>query len=230
MKFSFVIPAYNEGKFLGGCIKSIKAQNYKDYEIIVSYSPSKDNTLQIAKKHGAKVVTLPKCFPGMAKNAGARAATGEYLIFMDADTTVPGNFLSSTIKHLGRDRVAVAYPSRWSDGDRILDMFSDVVKNPLSKQRKLLFFCYVVKKSAFDKIGGFNKKMKANEDWDISKRLKKTGRITYNEDATVGVSARRFRELGKLKSLVVYSSWFIMGYVLGREAKYFHLSDFDRRR
>ncbi len=227
MKFSFIIPAYNEENFLGVCIKSIKAQTYKDYEIIVSYSPSKDKTLQIAKKHGVKIVTIPKSFPGRAKNAGARAATGDYLVFVDADTIVPKDFLRSTIKHIRRGFIAVAYPLKWIDGGRMLNIFNDVIKNPLSKYRKLLFFCCVIKKSVFKKTGGFDEGMNANEDWDISRRLRKVGKIAFDEDATIKVSARRFRELGKFGALAVYSSWFIMGYLLGKGVKYFHLSDID---
>ncbi len=225
MKFSFVIPAYNEEKLLDGCIKSVKSQSYRNYEIIVSYSPSKDKTLQVAKKNGVKIVTIPKSFPGKAKNAGARAATGDYLVFVDADAVVPKNFLRSTVKHIERGSIAVAYPSKWIDGDKVLSVFNDVVLNPLAKRGKLIFFCGVIKTSVFKKIGGFDESMDVNEDWDISKRLRKAGKVAFAEDVIIKVSARRFHELGKLETLSVYSSWFIMGYLLGRKVKYFHLSD-----
>src|SRR3989338_5633968 len=100
MRFSFIIPAYNEEKYLGGCIKSVQSQAFKDYEIIVSYSSSKDKTLQMARAGGARIVHVPKSFPGRARNAAAKRARGDYLIFLDADVQIPENFLSRTNKTL----------------------------------------------------------------------------------------------------------------------------------
>ncbi|MBI1971979.1 MAG: glycosyltransferase [Candidatus Aenigmarchaeota archaeon] len=229
MKFSFVIPAYNEEGYLDGCIESIKAQNAGRYEIIVCYSPSSDRTLEIAKRHGVKIVTIPKSCPGKARNAGARAATGEYLVFLDADVQIPGNFLRSTIKHVRRGCVAVGYRSEWRDGDGLLDIFNEVVTNPFSKYAKVLFVCCTIKKSAFEKTGGYDENITANEEWGLSKRLKSLGRIVFDENAPIKSSARRFHKLGKLRTFAVYSSWFLMGHVLGRDVRYFHLSDMDRR-
>src|SRR3989344_6976071 len=93
MKFSFIIPTLNEGEYLEECLKSIKSQNFNDYEIIIVDSYSKDNTVKIAKKYGAKVLYESKKGPAVARNTGAKKAKGEILIFPDADVRFEKDFL-----------------------------------------------------------------------------------------------------------------------------------------
>ncbi|MEM0201420.1 MAG: glycosyltransferase family 2 protein [Candidatus Micrarchaeaceae archaeon] len=81
---SIVIPTLNAEKGIKDCINNIKKQNYKDIEIIVVDSFSKDNTTKIAKKCGVKVIqTKWKLFG--ARYLGVMAATGKIVIFIDVD-------------------------------------------------------------------------------------------------------------------------------------------------
>src|SRR5947209_4560491 len=96
--FSFVIPARNEEALLGQTLDSIvqAAPALKsDYEIIVVNDGSTDATASIAQSRGAKVVTVELRKISAVRNAGARDARGEFLIFVDADTTVNAEVLSS---------------------------------------------------------------------------------------------------------------------------------------
>src|SRR3989344_830900 len=93
MKFSFIIPTRNEGDYLEGCLKSIKKQTIKDYEIIIVDSYSKDNTVATARKYGAKVLFEKRRGPAVARNTGAKKTKGEILIFPDADVRFEKNFL-----------------------------------------------------------------------------------------------------------------------------------------
>ncbi|MBI4167621.1 MAG: glycosyltransferase [Candidatus Aenigmarchaeota archaeon] len=230
MKFSFIIPAYNEEKFLGRCIKSIKAQNRRDCEIIVSYSPSRDKTLKIAKKHRVKIVTIPKSFPGKARNAGASVAKGAYLVFVDADTVLPENFLGSTVEYLDNGYTAIAYRSHWIEREKWLDIIGEAVINPVSKITKLFAFCFTIKNSVFRASGGFDEGKEVSEDWDLSQKVKKFGKTAFATNTIVKVSARRYLKFGKIRAMAMYFSWFLLGYVLRQKVKYFHLSDVGSRR
>lgn len=87
---SIVIPAKNEEIYLPKLLKSIKKQNFCDYEIIVADADSIDRTKEIAQKYRAKVVKGG--MPGRGRNAGAKVAKGEVLLFLDADVLLPQIF------------------------------------------------------------------------------------------------------------------------------------------
>ncbi len=84
-KISVVIPTWNEEKNIGRCISYILRQSIKPYEIIVVDKFSKDKTVSIAKKFGAKVVYSNLPLLG-ARLLGAKKAKGEWIFFTDADT------------------------------------------------------------------------------------------------------------------------------------------------
>jgi glycosyltransferase involved in cell wall biosynthesis len=94
MRFSVVIPAYNEEKYLPRLLQSIEVAraNYsggsKLIEVIVADNDSTDRTAEIAVAHGARVVRVSKRCIAAARNGGGRAATGEILCFIDADSAV----------------------------------------------------------------------------------------------------------------------------------------------
>ena len=88
---SFIIPAYNEEHELSGTLAAIHdsaSGAAQPYEIIVVDDASTDATPEIASRAGAKVVRINRRQIAAARNAGARAAQGEYLFFIDADTRI----------------------------------------------------------------------------------------------------------------------------------------------
>src|SRR4051812_3140499 len=88
---SFVVPAYNEEKYLGPTLASIHEAARAvggPYEIVVANDNSSDGTAQVAQAGGARVVTVHKRQIAGTRNEGAKAASGEWLVFVDADTRV----------------------------------------------------------------------------------------------------------------------------------------------
>ncbi len=229
MRFSFVIPAYNEEKYLGGCLDSVKSQKFRDYEIIISYSPSKDRTLQIAKAGGARIVQVPKSFPGKARNAAAKFARGDYLVFLDADVKVPENFLEKTNKILKTGAIAVGYEFVPMEDDPEINRDMRMIFNPFNRYTKNLSCCYTVKKTAFDMVGGYDERREVSEDTDISARLARVGSITFTRNVMPKMSVRRFHEMGRIRAMGMYFMWFLLGFVLGAKVKYFHVSDIKRK-
>src|ERR1700757_501797 len=94
MRFSVVIPAYNEEKYLPRLLDSIDAAraNYSrgrdQIEVIVADNDSTDRTAEVAVAHGARVVHVAKRRIAAARNGGARVARGEILCFIDADSSI----------------------------------------------------------------------------------------------------------------------------------------------
>jgi glycosyltransferase involved in cell wall biosynthesis len=117
-RFSVVIPAYNEAEFLGSCLDSLLAQDFRDpYEIIVVDNNSTDATAEVARSRGVTVVHEPK--PGVcsARQRGTNAARGEIVVSTDADTTFGSDWLSRIDRAFRDDpaRVAVAGHCRFAD-------------------------------------------------------------------------------------------------------------------
>jgi glycosyltransferase involved in cell wall biosynthesis len=81
---SVVIPTYNSEKFLGRCLRSVKAQSYSNIEIIIVDNYSIDGTREIAEKFGAQVI-LCKVGRSRARNAGANLAYGKFILSLDSD-------------------------------------------------------------------------------------------------------------------------------------------------
>ena len=92
MKLSFIIPTLQEETVIEKILKNLRQITVFDYEIIVSDGGSKDKTVEIAKQYADKVVentTGQRQTIAIGRNEGAKAATGEYLIFLDADVFIP---------------------------------------------------------------------------------------------------------------------------------------------
>ena len=89
-KVSVILPVYNAGKYLHQCMDSIVNQTLKDIEIICVDDGSSDNSLEILRQYAekderVKVIAQANGGAGAARNNGLRAATGEYLSFLDSD-------------------------------------------------------------------------------------------------------------------------------------------------
>jgi len=109
-KVSIILPARNEEKFIGKCLDSLIKQDYENYEIIVIDDSSEDLTREIILEYAKKdskvipVSARPKPEGWMGKNwacmEGYRKATGELLLFTDADTSHSEKILSLAVSHL----------------------------------------------------------------------------------------------------------------------------------
>ena len=119
MRFSVVVPAYNESASLPAALDSLRRQDVGDdhFEIIVVDNGSDDDTPAIARSYGARVVVEPRRGVCDARQAGVEAARGEFVVSTDADTTHPRDWLRRIDAGLRSrpDAVAIGGPCRYAD-------------------------------------------------------------------------------------------------------------------
>lgn len=152
---SVVIPAYNAELTLANAIRSALAQTYQATEIIVVDDGSSDRTADIALNIGPKVRLLQQANGGCgeARNTGARAATGDWLAFLDADDAWLPNKLEKQLPYMADARVAVVNCRRNNKlGHAIGD---EIGFNRLWQRNDLIVSSSLVRRMAFEAAGGF---------------------------------------------------------------------------
>jgi glycosyltransferase involved in cell wall biosynthesis len=209
MKVSFIIPCLNEENRIEGTVKQFDVLKGKfDYEVIVSDGGSDDNTPKVARKAGAKIVVNDRRKQNIAKNrnSGAKKAKGEILIFCDADTKLfnPVFFIKTVLKKFedkkiigGVPKIKV-FPREEKKEDRVLLPIRDIyIKKSFSTKHPIASGqCQIIRKTAFDKIKGYDEKLAHGEDGELIERLGKLGQLYFFSNLTVYESARRYRKWG----------------------------------
>ena len=197
---SIIIPTYNEEVYLPRLLDSIAKQDFRDYEVIVADNRSTDGTRRVARSHGARVVDGG--VPGIGRNRGARAARGEYLLFVDADTVLPEGFLSSIMARFERDFIDICVPwIRPIDGAkpiyRTIFQFSNTFFTLMEAiQPQGLGICLLVTRRLHNRIGGFSETIRVSEDFDYIKRASLVGRFRVYPQVFVYHSVRRYQKEG----------------------------------
>ena len=179
--YSIVIPAYNEQDWLPATMKALKlamADIPLRGEIIVTDNNSTDATADVAREHGARVVSEPVNQISRARNAGARKAQGRYLVFVDADTLVTAGLLKIALENLESQHcVGGGAIVRFEKEIKRSVHFVVALWNLLSRMFGLAAGCFVYcRKSDFEKAGGFSEAVYASEEIWLSRKLRKIGR------------------------------------------------------
>ncbi len=209
MTISIVIPALNEEAELPATLASVVAQAGPK-QVIVADGGSGDATREIAERHGALVVTTA---PGRARqmNAGAEHADGDALLFLHADTRLPGGALDRIRTALGAsETVAGCFGLRFDRGGFWLWLWTRSVWMRWPRWAfgdRALF----VRRDAFDAVGGFPDQP-VFEDLDLVQTLLSHGRFVFL-DAEVTTSARRYERSGalrqQLRNLALWTAWLL---------------------
>lgn len=225
MKISFVIPAYNEERIVAACIGSIKAEAARtsaDVEIVVVNNASTDDTRKAAEEAGARVVDEPRKGLTRARQTGLEHTQGDLVANVDADVMVLPGWLDTVFAQFARDPelVALSGPHIYHDlslFERLLvRMFYAAGLVIMSAQRIVLGHGamlqggnFVVRRSALEKIGGFDTTIEFyGEDTDIAMRLSKVGRVKWTFRLPVLASGRRLKHEGVVRTGLRYAANF----------------------
>lgn len=221
MKISAVIPAFNEEKYIGRTLESVKNLELGEHklEILVIDGDSTDKTASIAKSYGAVVIHEPHKSIGFARQQGIIHATGEIIIYTDADTVVPQNWLKRHITNLeGKDTVLSLGVFNVYDGRfpyyqfmnylliPLMWMSNQIFKIPMAAGQNMAFW----KKKGMD-AGGFNPDLKLAEDFDFAVRMQKVGKVVFSYNLSVKSSGRRSQEGWKffVRNIKLFIKYFL---------------------
>jgi glycosyltransferase involved in cell wall biosynthesis len=218
IEISVIVPALNEEKLIRKSLQSIARQKtIHAYELIVADGKSKDRTMSIAKKYADRIVFSRKKGIWAGRNAGARVAKGRLLVFIDADTSIPPDYLD-TVHRIMADRRIVGLScgfgfDHYNRFLRVLDVLSNHYLYLLGRMGKgeLQGFNCIIRKSDFLRVGGFP--AKPLEDGAMARKLQKIGRVAYYPKLRVTTSARRMLQSGMLNSIHYYTDLEIMTYI-----------------
>lgn len=187
MKISVIIPAYNAAHFLPRCLESVFAQTLPPAEVIVVDDGSKDDTAEIGKKLGARVISRPNGGLSAARNTGVRSSSSEWVALLDADDMwQPGKLQAQA--DLVQDDTVLVYTGIRIFGDDGVRRTSPAV-DP-AKARKMLRYrnpitpsSVMARREALARDGGFREDIRACEDWEMWMRLLRLGGFAAVPDA-----------------------------------------------
>lgn len=169
-------------KYVGDCMKSLLAQTFKDFEIVIVDDASNDNTSQIIKGFENQRIKYlrNKEWLGITKsrNKGLKYATGKYIFFTDADCTVSKDWIEQGLKCLVNDCVGVEGRIIYVSTSYRPTFSDNVQENTNGGQFMTGNAAY--RRSVLDAVGGFDEKIAYLADRDLGLRIKKHGRICFN--------------------------------------------------
>jgi len=214
MTFSFIVPTLNEGSVLERVLHSLRECTAVPYEIVVSDGGSTDETLTIAHRIADKVIEWKEPARqniAMGRNAGAQHASGDILVFIDADVFIPD--INQFFLHVrGRfecdphltgliPRLEVL-PENRTITDTVFAAFFNLfnlVMNNVLKSPTAPGELQVIPADVFKKLGGYDERIVQCEDMDMFMRLGRIGKTRLDPKLLVFHTGRRAHKIGWLR-------------------------------
>lgn len=191
---SIIVPAHDEEKLLGETLRALAtsaAAMDEPYEVIVVDDGSTDRTAEVARGHGAAVVAVNVRQIAAARNAGARVARGQLLIFVDADTLVPPAVFRQAIAAWRGGAVGGGAMATFPEGTAWWADSMIAATCWFMRRVRWAAGCFVfVRRDAFEAVGGFDERFYASEEIHFSRAVKKRGRFVIVADRVM-TSARK---------------------------------------
>ena len=247
VRFSVLMPVFNNEKYVGAAIDSILSQTFRDFEVIVIDDGSTDRSLEIIRHYGPRIKVLQQSNrgPEVARNQGAAVARGEYLVFLDSDDVFYPFALETldlVIRQFASPPLVLATLQFFdTEGEipsqraRRVEVFK--YKNFLSRTRPLgsatraanLTDSIVVKRAVFEEVGGMRKSDSQtfhNEDANLLLKLGEYGPcIVVNEPCTTAYRKHGAKSTRNLRAIA--DGWLRMGRA-ERRGEYGHKNKWPR--
>lgn len=196
---SFVVPAHNEQACLPRTLAAIHESAHatgRPYEIIVVDDASTDATAEIARQHNARVISVNHRQIAATRNSGARAARGERIFFVDADTIINPQAVAAALRAMDEGAVGGG-GAALVDRSEIVPLYIRLISFIGAFAPKLLGFTggafMFCTRPAFQATGGFNERLYWSEEGSFALALKREGRF-FVPWQPVTTSGRRFRK------------------------------------
>jgi glycosyltransferase involved in cell wall biosynthesis len=200
-KVSVIVPTYNNALVVLDAIESILQQSFQDFEILLINDGSTDNTMQVLEPclSSIELIDQENQGPAAARNAGVRRASGDYLVFLDADDRLLPEKLATQVDFLDRNpQVDVVYSNGiyttyHPDGTVDKQLFSEIgflrkdLSTPnvslkiLAIQNAFPLHAAMVRREIVLDTGGFDENLPALEDWEFWYRVAERANFAYME-------------------------------------------------
>ncbi|MFO0906832.1 MAG: glycosyltransferase [Isosphaeraceae bacterium] len=211
---SFVIPAHDEERHVGSAVRSVidaAREVGEPFEVIVVDDDSSDRTAAIAQECGARVIRVAHRQIAATRNAGARAARGDILFFVDADTLANARAIRAALTAIRGGAVGGGCVFRF-DGSlplwgRCLYPVAVVTARAINMVGGCFLFCTRV---AFEAVGGFDERYYAAEEAAFITALKRIGQFVIPGPSVV-TSGRKLRAYPARRILGVAWLWMACG-------------------
>jgi glycosyltransferase involved in cell wall biosynthesis len=227
---SVIIPTYQHAEVLGSCIDSILNQSFRSFEIIVVNDGSTDHTLKVLDKYHGKIKVINQDNQGsnFARNRGLTEATGEYVIFCDADVILEKKALFEMYNALRANPSASIAYSKFKFGWKTFHPFKFNAEKLIEKN--YIHTTSLVRKKDFP---GFDTSVKRLQDWDVWLTMlenKKSGVLI--DEVLFKVRIHGTSRIGSswLPSLVYKIPWNKIRWVPNRIIKYNEAHDVIRKK
>lgn len=216
MKISIVIPTLNEEGYIARLLESVVCQTTQPHEVIVVDCGSRDNTAKKVAAFTDKLPLVAMCAPrgiGRQRNAGARRASGDVILFLDADVELRPTHLQNAMQEFTQRNLDLASAHFYVDqklskldrfGAKVINAYHasfQYSRNPIGNG-----FCMFVKKSWHTRIGGFNENYQHSEDHDYVKRAVEQGAaFRLLKSVRFKLSHRRYVHDGRFTVVSLYA-------------------------
>lgn len=211
---SFVVPAFNEEHLLGRCLQAIHVAAGSlslPYEIVVADDDSSDGTRRVAESTGARVIGVSYRQIAGTRNAGARATTGDTLVFVDADTLVTAAAVQAAIRAVESGAVGGGTEFRFEGRIPLYARLLMPLFIVYFRLARLAAGCFIFcTRTAFEAVGGFDERLFGAEEIALSQALKRQGRFVILHEPVM-TSGRKLRAHSGWEVLRLFGSLAFQG-------------------
>lgn len=227
---SVVVPALNEELYVRGALKSVAMQRWRPslLEAVVVDNGSTDGTARVVRSFAeeetgltVRLVAEPRQGVARAKNAGARAAQGRWLVFLDADSRMAPDLIGNVMEWVRRGYPAGSIRVRADSEDWLDRAFFDLIEFGKKLFHIRAQMCYCARE-LFERMGGFDEALHLAEDKEFLDRLQGAGvPVCHVSESWIATSPRRLRSLPfRLGMVAMFARWALAHWGVGRRWRY----------
>ncbi len=232
IEVSVVIPAFNEEKYISDTLFSLlksEQQTQINYEVILVDNNSTDKTVEVAQKFrdgmNLRIIKEKKQGRGAARSRGFKEALGEIVLSADADTIFYKGWVEKLSSAIKGDVIGVSTSCKIVDSSGLNNAFFNFAQPTLMVLYRIFLghywlsgFSSGILKSVYEKSGGFDTSLQAQEDLDLSFKVAKLGKIKFINKPVI-FSGRRFKK-GLIIGIWDYFRSFTEAFVLKKKSVY----------
>ncbi|NTW28249.1 MAG: glycosyltransferase [Coriobacteriia bacterium] len=207
LTLTVIVPALNEAQRLPKLLDQLSSQTQPPDQVVVADAGSTDGTREVATAAGACVVDGG--MPAVGRNAGARVATGDLLLFLDADVEINPNFISDAVAEFESRSLSAAtvHMSSMEAGARnefaceVVNFYMDLMQYVAPHAPG---FCILAPRAVHEAIGGFDEEVVLAEDHDYVQRAAEHGKFRVLQSVRASTSMRRIDKEGFVRLAFMY--------------------------